>query len=76
MIEARIPSDVKHIVAQKAFETAAKMDGLVVATIDGAAEARAQHFDGELLRCADHLRTWEEAGVAKVKTKTTPKVDD
>jgi len=38
MIAANIPEEWKPVVAQKAFETATKLDGLVPVTIDGLKE--------------------------------------
>ena len=76
MIKANIPEDKKHIVAQKAFETATKLDGLVPITLDGITKTRYEHFEGKLPAFAKHLHPWGMAGVVKVKTQNTPKMGD
>ena len=44
--------------------------------IDGVTKTRVEHWCGELPGYAHHLRTWGEAGVVKLKTKTSVKLDN
>ena len=76
MVEAKVPNDKKHIVAQKAFKTATKLDGLIPIEIDGNVKARVEHWSGSIPGYAKHLRKWGEAGVVKVRTTTTPKLEE
>ena len=56
MINAHIPKDVKHIVAQKAIETATKLDGLVPVTHDGSTKPCVEHWGGDVPPFAAYLR--------------------
>ena len=76
MIMAKVPEDWKPILAQKAFETATKLDGLIPITIDGVTKPRVEHWCGKIPGFAHHLRKWGEAGIVKVKTTKTPKLGD
>ena len=76
MIEAKVPKNKRHIVGQKAFETATKLDGLIPTTINGTTKTRAEHFGNEIPSFVNHMRKWGEAGIVKIRTKTTPKMDD
>ena len=63
MVNACIPDNVKHIVAQKAIETATKLDSLVPLTIDGITKPRVEHWCGHLLPFANHLGRWVKPGL-------------
>ena len=76
MIKAKVPADKKHIVGQKAFETATDLDNLVPVTIKGETKTRAEHWHGHLPAYANHLRKWGEAGVVKIKNKQTTKMEE
>ena len=76
MTEANVPPEKRHVVGQKAFETATKLDGLIPVTIDGKCLPRVVHATGELPPFAKYLRKWGEAGVVKTKTQGTPKMQD
>jgi hypothetical protein len=76
MIDAKVPKEQRSIVAQKAIETATKLDGLVPVTINGVTKTRAEHYTGTIPSFAKHLRKWGEAGTVKIKTTTTPKLEE
>ena len=76
MIEANVASDYKHIVAQKAFETATKLDGLVPITLDNVTKTRVEHFEGKLPGFVTHVKKWGMAGTVKIKNINTPKLGD
>jgi Reverse transcriptase (RNA-dependent DNA polymerase) len=67
MYRANIPDKVKPKVCRDAFQTATKLDGLILITFDGATKTRYEHWCGQKPAFADHLRTWGEAGTVKVK---------
>ena len=50
------------------------LDGLVLKTLDGVIRTRIEHWGGNLLQWTKALRTWGEAGVFKLKSKTTQKM--
>ena len=52
------------------------LDGLIPIEIDDETTTRYIHWYGSNPEFAKHLRTWGEAGTVKVKTKTTPKIND
>ena len=76
MLDANIPEKVNPNVAQKAFETATKLDGLIPVKIDDVHKTRVEHFEGSIQPFAERLRTWGEAGTVKIRNKTTPKLGD
>ena len=43
LIDVNVRKEAKHIVAQKAIETATKLDGLIPITIDGITKPRIEH---------------------------------
>ena len=76
MTAANIPLEWKHVVGQKAFETALLLNGLVPIEIDGQIKPRVEHWSGSIPAFASNLRTWGEAGTVKIKSKMTPKMSD
>ena len=76
MIEANVPKDLRHLVAQKVFEIATKLDGLVPTLIKGVVKSRVEHATGKIPPYVDHVRKWGEAGIVKTKTKQTAKMAD
>ena len=56
MIEANVPKDLRHVVAQKAFEAATKLDGLVPTSIKGVVKSRVEHATGKIPLYVDYLR--------------------
>jgi hypothetical protein len=76
MKAANIPEQWKHVVAQKALETATKLDGLIPVKIQGVTKPRVEHWCGTVPAFAYNLRTWGEAGTVKIKDKSTPKLGD
>ncbi|MEM9078895.1 MAG: zinc finger CCHC domain-containing protein, partial [Bacteroidota bacterium] len=67
MTAANVLKKIRPIVAPKAFETATKLDGLILTEVDGATKPRVEHC---IPAFAHHLRKWGEAGTVKIKTKT------
>ena len=51
------------------------MDGLVMCDIKGVIKTRYEHFYKTFPNWAHNLRTWGEAGVVKIKTTTSPKMN-
>ena len=73
---ANVPIAQRHKLWIKAFGHATDLDGLIVTTIDDKTATRYEHWCGSIPKWAEYLRTWGEAGTAKIKTNTTPKVLD
>ena len=74
MYRANIPIRIRHLLYPKAILLATLMDGLVIEEINGVSKCRVEHVTGRLPDYARGLRTFGEAGVVKLKTKTTPKM--
>ena len=64
---ANIPDKVKPKVCRDSFQTATKLDGLILITLDGETKTRYEHWCGTKPAFAGHLCTWGEAGTVKVK---------
>jgi hypothetical protein len=68
MYRVNIPDKVKPKVCRDAFQTATKLDGLILITLDGETKTRYEHWCGtKPAFFAVHLHTWGEAGTVKVK---------
>jgi hypothetical protein len=67
MYRANIPDKVKPKVGRDAFQTATKLDGLILIMLDGETKTRYEHWCGQKPAFAAHLRTCGEAGTVKVK---------
>jgi hypothetical protein len=76
MTQANIPRRIKYKIFREAYKTAAILDGYVVIKRLGIEDTRYVHWCGANPNFTTHLRTWGEAGTVKVKTKTTPKIED
>ena len=57
-------------------QCATHLDGLTVVELNGVMKTRYEHFVGQNPMFAKHLRTWGEAGTVKIKTSTSPKLND
>ena len=74
MIAANLPLAKRYVFFREAMQTATLLDGLVVTAIEGIKLTRVEHWGGSLPRWVSYLRTWGEAGVVKLKIKTTAKL--
>ena len=74
IIAANLPLEKRYVFFREAIETTTLLDGLVVTTTEGIKVTRVEHWGGSLPRWVSYLRTWGEAGVVKLKTKTTAKL--
>ena len=74
MFRANVPAEYRSKLFAKALMTANQLDDLVLETINGKTLTRVEHDTGKLPGYVKNLRTWGEAGVVKLKTKTTPKM--
>jgi hypothetical protein len=71
---ASVPIEERYKVYIQALIMATRLDALVVITLQGKTLTRFEHFYGKLPPYLKHLHTWGEAGVVKLKTKTSPKM--
>ena len=74
MVDANVPYHMKYKIIQEAIKTATKLDGLVIATINGKSQTRYEHFGYKIPKFASYLKAWGEAGVVKTKSKTEAKL--
>ena len=74
MIAANISYEMRFVLFCEAYACATQLDWLVPKMLDGVTKSRVEHWCGHLPQWSKALRTWGEAGVVKVKTKTTPKL--
>jgi hypothetical protein len=73
---ANIPVAERYLVFREAFTYVTHTDGLMIATINGKAQTRSEHFGVPLPNFSAFLHEWGEAGMVMTKTKTTPKLHD
>jgi hypothetical protein len=76
MVRANIPVNKRYLLFREAFKKATDLDSLVITTVGTKKATRHEHFYGKNPKWMIFLRAWGEAGIVKVKTKTTPKVAD
>ena len=76
MHHANLPMMDRYCLAHEAFQCATHLDGLTVVEVDGVMKTRYEHFVRQNPMFAKHLRMWGEAGTVKIKTSTSPKLND
>ena len=76
MHRANLPMMDRYCLAHEAFQCATHLDGLMVVEVNGVTKTRYEHFVGQNPMFAKHLQTWGEAGTVKIKTSTSPKLND
>lgn len=75
-VAAKTPKEWKPLVAQKAFQTATKLDRLLPTTVDSMTKPRAEHWSGSVPSFTNDLQKQGEAGTLKVRIKTIQKLAD
>ena len=73
---ANLPMEMWYDLYGKIFTTVALLDGLTVIEINGKHVSQYEHFFGEMPRFVCSLHTVGEVGTIKIKTDTTPKLED
>jgi hypothetical protein len=77
LADANVPLELRYKLYTEVIRTAAKLDSLVVIKRQGMEKTRYEIFyQGIKPKWAAHLRTWGEAGVVKLKTLATTKLED
>ena len=76
MNRAGIPDDLRYKVYLRALRTSTQLDGLITDCFNGKVMSRYEAFTGARPTFATNLRTWGEAGVVKIKTATSPKINN
>ena len=74
MIVANLPLEKRYVFFRETMQTATLLDGLVITIVEGSSRTHLEHWGGYLPMWVGYLRTWGEAGVVKLKTKTTAKL--
>ena len=72
--DANVPHLQRHKIIQEAIITATKLDGLVTTNVGKECKTRYELFGYKNPAFTRHLRTWGEAGVVKIASKTSPKL--
>ena len=76
MNAANLPEKMRYKLFMDAIKTATLLDGMVVIELNEEAKTRFEHYLGKLPNFTKYLRTWGEAGTVKIKTDTSPKLND
>ena len=76
MHRANLPMMDRYRLAHEVFQCATHLDGLTVVEVNGVTKTCYEHFVRQNPMFAKHLRTWGEAGTVKIKTSTSPKLND
>ena len=76
MHHANVPAEYRFKLFRDCYETAALLDGLMMVEVEGKLASHFEHFAGKNPKCANHLRTWGEAGTVKIHNKMAPKLGD
>ena len=76
MHHANLPMMDRYCLAHEAFQCATHLDGLMVVEVNGVTKTHYEHFIGQNPMFTKHLQTWGEAGTVKIKTSTSPKLND
>ena len=74
--DANIPDLKRHLLFPRAVLLATNLDGLIPVTVSGVTASRYKHFHGEDPSYLNLLRTFGQAGVVTMKTKTSPKSEN
>ena len=74
MIDANIPYLQRYKIIQEAIIAATKLDGLVTVNNGNKIMTRYELFGLTIPSFVKHMRTWGEAGVVKLCSKTSPKL--
>jgi hypothetical protein len=76
LYRANIPRADRYILWREAFQIYTLLDGLMMIKIDGLSKTQCEHIFGKNPDISKHLRFWGEAGMVKIKTKTTPLITE
>jgi hypothetical protein len=76
MAAANVPEVIRRLIWHEAFQTATLLDGLMVVEVNGVRKTRFEHWYGGLPSFTQYMRTWGEAGTVKIRTRTTPKIEN
>jgi hypothetical protein len=76
MAHANVPHKIKYKLFKEAYKTSALLDGFVVISCNDIEDTRYIHWGSHNPNFTNSLRVWGEASTVKIKTKTTPKLDD
>jgi hypothetical protein len=76
MAHANVPHKIKYKLFCKAYKTSALLDGFVIVTCNNIEDMRFVHWGSSNPNFTNNLCVWGEASTVKIKTKTTPKLDN
>jgi hypothetical protein len=76
MAHANVPHKIKYKLFKEAYKTSTLLDSFIVISCNNIEDTRYVHWGGHNPNFTNSLRVWGEASMVKIKTKTTPKLDD
>jgi septum formation inhibitor MinC len=76
MTHANVPHKIKYKLFKEFYKTSTLLDGFIVISCNNIEDTRYVHWGGNNPNFTNSLHVWGEAGTVKIKTKTTPKLDD
>uniref|UniRef100_A0A7S2KWV0 Integrase catalytic domain-containing protein n=1 Tax=Leptocylindrus danicus TaxID=163516 RepID=A0A7S2KWV0_9STRA len=76
MNAANLLEKMRYKLFMDAIKTATLLNGMMVVELEGEVKTRFEHYLGKLPNSTKYLRTWGEAGTVKIKTDTSPKLND
>jgi hypothetical protein len=72
---ANVPRELWFMLRRDAFKTATILDGLSIFKIENKIDTQYAHWDGQVPKYLNNLRTWREAGTVKLSTRSHTKLD-
>ena len=76
MHRANLPTMNQYCLAHEAFQCATQLDGLMVVDVEGVTKTHYKQIVRQNPMFAKHLQMWGEAGTVKIKTSTSPMLND
>jgi len=76
MYDANVPDEFRHLLYPKAILLATLLDSLIIVNINGVDKPRYEHDGMSTPKWINDMKVFGEAGVVKLKTKISPKMDN
>ena len=73
---ANVPMEDRYMVCKESLMKATRLDGMTVLVRSGKTATRYEHYIGTVPGFSSILRTRGEAGVVKMRKKSTPNIVD
>jgi hypothetical protein len=76
MNSSNVPKELRFKIWRESFQVATNLDGFSAIVLDGKLATRYEYWRGSNHNFAKHLSIWEATGTIKIKTDTSPKLND